>query len=219
MDSEELLNELIEAFIPVINKNIPKWIEDAGLDPWKEVVDGKETLGKINLGVCTAKVKASYDIKNMEGLSSLIIDNATLSNVDFSDLSKVTGDIKLNAELTSKLKADVSGKLKAECGVISESVKISGNVKATDVTGTGKGSFSADLSGGACLTTVKLSSLSLDYKDIDVNIDGLGIFNDFLDPLVDLIDDIFGSAIKGEIANAVKPVLNSLLEDELPYCL
>jgi hypothetical protein len=215
---ETALNALLVAFIPYLNKQLPPLIVSEGYDPWAKVVSGDDTLGKINLGICTAKVKASYSIKNMKGLSSLQVKTATVSNLS-GTADKVTGTLTMSMSLSSNLKADVSGSVKASCGSISEKAGISGDVKATGVTGTATGTFVADLDGNVCMDSATISKLSLKYKDIDVNIDGLGFFNSFTNELVDAIDALFGDAIEGEISDALKPVFNDLLKDLLPYCV
>ncbi len=217
---EETLNALIEKLLPILNASLPTYIEDAGLDPWDEVLSGKETLGKINLGICTAKVKAKYNIKNMKGLSSLVIQSLTVESMESSGETTVTGTMKLAAKLSSSLSAKIGGSVSAECGVVKESIGISGKATAKGVTGQGNLTYTAELSvGSSCFTALKVKSLSLDYDDIKVEIDGLGIFNSFLQPLIDLIDVLFGDAIKGEVADALKPVFNDLIGKELPFCL
>lgn len=128
--------------------------------------------------------------------------------------------MNVKAKLDSNLSAKVSGKLTAECGIISESVGLSGKVTAKGVTGSGKADFSATIDPGtSCLDTLKLTSFKLDYDDIKVEIDGLGIFNEFLKPLIDLIDAVFGGLIKTEVADALKPVITDLLGSVMPYCM
>ena len=218
MDATAIVNALIDAMLPALNAALPKAIKDAGLDPWKEVAKGSETLGKINLVVCTASAKASYSIKDMLGLSSIEITSADVTSLEGT--TTVTGTLTMAAKLNKNLSAKLSGKVSASCGIVSESVGISGSVTAKGVTGKATGDFTATLSvEQSCMTSVKITKFSLNYSDIDVKVDGLGIFNSLLDPLVDAIDDLFGDAIKGEVADALKPVLNDLLADELPFCI
>lgn len=220
MDVTKVLNALIAALIPTLNKALPPYIVSEDLDPWDDVVSGTETLGKIDLGICTASVKASYTIADMVGLSSVVITSMTVDTFDSANLPTVTGTLSMAAKLNKDLSAKVKGKVTAGCGGLSESVGISGKATASGVTGTGKGSFTATLDlPQSCFTEVKLTSLKLNYSKIHVDIDGLGIFNEFLQPLIDLINTVFGSAIKSEIAEALKPVLNDLIKDELPLCI
>ncbi len=215
---EDAIDELLAAYLPELNAAIPDLIVSSDLDPWKKVLSDDYTLGSINLGICTAKVKASYSITDMTGLATLLIDTAVVETIDVTDPDNITGTLSMTAELTDKLKAKVGGKVKASCGVISESVGINGSVKATSVTGKATADFTASVGATICLNSCKVTKFSLSYKDIKVEIDGLGIFNQFLGPLVDLINELFGDAIKGGIAGALKPVLNDLLKSELPYC-
>lgn len=218
MDTTAIVNALIDALIPTLNQELPQAIKDAGLDPWKDVVSDEETLGKINLGVCTASAKAKYSIKDMVGLSSMEILAADVTSLNGT--TTVTGTLTMSAKLNKDLSAKVSGSVSAKCGFISEKVSISGTVTAKGVTGKATGDFTATVGvPQSCLAAVKITSFSLDYDDIKVKIDGLGIFNSLLDPLVDAVDALFGKEIKTEIADAIKPVLNDLLADELPFCI
>jgi hypothetical protein len=221
MDTDAILNALLDALLPDLNAALPKAIQDAGLDPWGTVAQGSDTLGKINLGLCTAKVKASYSIKDMTGLSSIEILSATVeTSTTAASGTQATGTMALKARLNKSLSAKVSGKLSASCGGISESVKISGKITAKGVTGKGKGPYAATLGvPESCLQSLELSTFSLDYSSVDISIDGLGIFNSFLKPLEDVVTQLFKDAITTEVANAVKPLLNSLIADELPFCI
>lgn len=220
------INLLFEDLIPILNKELPPFIVSEGLDPMKTVVSGSDDLGKINLGICTAKAEADYSITNMKGLSSLVIETLTLDSCEINGdestdtLTEVLGTLSVSARLTSNLSADVSGSIKASCDGISEKVGISGTVTAKGVSGSGQGSFTATVAAHqSCCTKLTITKLNLNYKDIDVSIDGLGIFNDLLDPLVDAINDLFGSYIKDELSSVVKNVLNGLLKDTLPLCV
>lgn len=224
-----MLNELIAALLPVLNEALPPFIVSEGLDPMKTVVSDTVDLGSVDLGICKAKAEASYSITDMKGLSSLYIQELTVdltsTKIDGDESTEITtevvGSAYVEAKLTSNLSADVGGSIKASCSGISEKVGISGKVTAKGVTGKGTADFTATISATkGCLTQLHITSLSLNYSDIDVSIDGLGIFNDLLQPLVDAINALFGSYIKDELSSVVKSVLNDLLKDDLlPYCI
>ncbi|HEU4390483.1 MAG TPA: hypothetical protein VFV34_21950, partial [Blastocatellia bacterium] len=95
---------------------------------------------------------------------------------------------------------------------------LSGTATASGVTGSGKVGFTANLSPAkSCLTQLRLTNFALAYKHLDVKIDGLGIFNDLLEPVVDVISLAFGTAISSLIAGALVPVLNDLMNGELSF--
>lgn len=221
MDVESIINSLLAALLPTLNKQLPAFIKAEGLDPLEKVVSDDITLGKINLGVCTAKAKASYDIKDMTGLSSLVVETLTLDTITSqTNLADVTGTLSLSVKISSDLTAKVNGKVKAACGVISEKESISGKVTAKGATGKGKATFSAGISTSkSCLNDVTITSLSLNYKNVDASINGLGIFNEFLDPLVDAVNDLFGSYIKDALAPVVKKELNEEIDNIVPMCI
>lgn len=218
---EDSINNLLQALLPILNKAAPALIVSENLDPMATVVSGSSTLGKINLGICKASCKASYSIKNMTGLSSLEILTLTLDSCTQDSNNPITynGTLSLTAKLNSTLSTKVSGKIKASCSGISDSASISGTAKAKGCTGKGHATFVATISDQICLKSMTLSSLSLNYSDIDIDIDGLGVFNSLLDPLVDALNDLFGSYIKSDLSDVVEGVLDDLLEDELPLCL
>lgn len=221
IDTDGVINALLDALIPELNKALPPAIVAAGLDPWPTVVSGSDTLGKINLGICKASVKASYSIKDMTGLSSIEILAASVdgSSVTLPDGS-ASGTMNMNGRLNKSLTAKVSGTLKAGCGGLNEHVTISGSVSAKGVTAKVKGTYGATVGvPQSCLTSAHVDALTLDYSDLTIKIDGLGIFNDFLKPLEDAVLSLFKSQINSTIAAAVKPILNDLIEDELPFCI
>lgn len=219
-DYQTILNNLIEAFIPTLNDKLPDWISSQGLDPMASVISGDDTLGKINLGICTASAKASYDVKNMKGLSSLQIDSATLVIDDDASPSSITGTISMDAKLGDSLTTDAGGKIKAACGILSESVGISGSADASGVTGTIELNYTASVSSSeAELLNLDITSMSLNYSDLKVKIDGLGIFNDFLEPLEDLIFGVLGDWIKDTLSGVVEPIITSLLGDLVPFSI
>ncbi len=227
-DIEGMLNQFIAALLPALNAALPPFIVSEGLDPMKTVVSGSDDLGSVYLGVCRAKAEAKYSITNMTGVSSLYIETLTAemntTRIDGDEstdtVTTVDGTMSMAAKLTSNLKADVSGSIEASCGGISEKVGISGKVTAKGVTGKGDATFTATLSvSKSCLTACHITDLSLNYSDIDITIDDLGIFNDLLQPLVDAINALFGSYIKDELSSVVKGVLNDLLKDMIPYCV
>lgn len=224
-DVEGMINALIAALLPVINAEIPEVMVEEGLDPLEEVLSGSDTLGKINLGICTAKVKVNYNISDMKGLSSLYINSMEIDeckiNGDESNetITTVVGSAWISVELTSDLSAKVGGSVEASCGGIDEKVGLSGKVTAGGVKGKGSTDFTVTLSAEqACFEELKITDFSLSYKDIDVDIDGLGIFNEFLQPLIDLINDVFGDYIEDALSPVVKDALNGLLKDMMPAC-
>jgi hypothetical protein len=219
LDPNDLLEKLTAAVQIALNQKLPPYIVSEGLDPWGTVAKDTATIGSINLGVCTAKAKASYKITNMKGLSSIVLSDLKTSPATSS--GDITGTVTVNANLTTKLSSKVSGSVSAQCGILPKaSVGISGTATATGVSGKGTGTFTAHIgTEGACFTALDISSLSLDYKDIEVRIDDLGIFNTVLKPLIDLLDVFFGDTLKGEISKVTKDELNDLVHDMLPICL
>jgi hypothetical protein len=220
MDITGLLNGLIANMLPALNKTLSTRIVNAGLDPWPNVDAGSKTLGEIHFHHVDASVTASYAITDMVGLSSMVMTALTVETVDSSKLPTVSGTLDFAATVNAPLSAKVSGEVEAKVEPFHESQGISGTVTATGVTGTGVMDFTATLSfPQSCFTQLTLTTLTLDYADITVRIDDLGVFNDFIKPLTDVINDLFGNDIKTKISDALPPVLNDAIAANLPFCV
>lgn len=218
---EQLLNKMIQNMLPKINSGIQGAIKSGNLDPWGQVAHGSDTFGSINLGICHASIGANYNVNNMRGLSSFTINSLTVSNVhqDGGDASKLAGTLVLNAGLGSNLSAHAGGGVEAKCGFVHPNVGIGGTATVSGATGNAVGTFTASTNGGkVCLNTISIGSMAIDYSDISVSIDGLGIFNSILSPLTSAISNLFRGPIRGAIGSAVQPIINSNINDALPQC-
>lgn len=218
-----LLNLIIKKQLPAINSGIAGAIRNGHLDPWGQVHAATDNLGSINLGICHASANASYAIQNMRGLSSFNIQSLVVSetHTDPSDSNKLLGTVNLTAGLSAALSAHVGGAFEAKCGFIHPHVGIGGTATVTGTVAEAVGSFTATLdssSGKVCLTGIKVSGAAVDYADVKVSIDGLGIFNTFLDPLINLIISAFKGPIRSAISGAVTPIINSQIGGALPQC-
>lgn len=218
---EQLLNKMIANLLPGINSGIQSAIQKAGLDPWGQVANGSDNFGSINLGICDASANADYNVSNMQGLSSFTISSLVLSNAqtDPSDANKVVGTLTLACALTNNLSANAGGSFEAKCGFMHPSVGIGGSIAVSNTTGQATGTFFATLNGSqACLESVTITNLSIGFGNVDVNIDGLGIFNSFVSPLINAIVSLFNGQISGAIASALMPILNSKVNGAMPQC-
>jgi hypothetical protein len=216
---KDLLNALIKAKLPEINAAISNAIKSRGLDPMVDVLSGSDVIGSINLGVCEAKATASYTLKDLTGLSSFFINSLVITSANSNpDGSAVTGAIAMTAQLGSIIGIRVGGRLKAECGVIDESVGISGSVTASDVTITAAGDFTATVDSSICLTEIDVVSPGLNYGKVNIDIDGLGILNKLLEPLEDYILGLVKGPIINLIESNLTPVINSTIKGLLPIC-
>jgi hypothetical protein len=218
---EQLLNQMIQNALPSINGAIKNQIISNNLDPWGQVASGSDTLGSINLGICDASCNANYNVGNMTGLSSFAINSIVLSQTqtDPTDPSKLVGMVQVNASLGSNLSAGVGGGIEAKCGFIHPSVGINGSATISGINGLANGSFVATVSSGqVCLSSASISTMAISCDNINVSVDGLGIFSFLLDPLVNAIVGLFRGQITSAIGSAVTPVLNSKINGILPIC-
>lgn len=216
---QDLLNALISANLPTINSAIPPAIVSRGLDPMQNVTSGSDTIGSINLGICTAEAVASYVLQHLTGLSSFQINSlvVTSANADPSGTS-VTGTIQLNAVLTSNISIEVGGNFKAGCLYVTPSVGISGTATVSGVSISASGDFRASIGSQLCLTAIDVTNPALNYGNASISIDGLGILNELLSPLEDFILGLVKGPIIGLIQSAVTPPINSAIAGALPLC-
>lgn len=222
---QDLLNQMIKNQLPTINSAIQGTIKSKNLDPWGQVAHGSDHLGSINFGVFKLSSTANYNIGNMTGLSSFVIDSLDIQSVtaDPNDASKLGGHIHMTASLRSNISAHAGGGITGTfhnfIHNISESVGIGGTATASNVSTEASGGFTASVEGGKiCLSAINLSNVSVNYGSLNVSIDGLGIFNSLLSPLTDAIIGLFKGPIKGAISSAITPVINSQIKGVLPQC-
>ena len=216
---QDLLNEIIKEMLPKINSAIQNAISANHLDPWGQVASGSDTLGKIDLGICTASADASYAITNMRGLSSFTLDSIILNSASSGENNTVVGDVSVVAHMGSDLSTNVSGKFSAGCGFIHPSVGIGGTATVSGLSAHANGRYTASTSNGqVCLSELDVRSLTVDYGNVNVHIDGLGIFSSLLDPLVSAIVNLFNGDIKGDISSAVTPIIDREIAAVLPQC-
>lgn len=216
---QDLLNALILAKLPEINTAISSAIRSQGLDPMINVTSGSDTIGSINLGICTAEAVASYALQNLTGLSTLFVNSLVItSSTTTQDGSAMHGKVQLNATLRSDLGIHVSGNFRAGCGFIKPSVGLGGNITISSVSINATGDFDATIGNTLCLTEVDVMNPGLNYGNINVDIDGLGIFNSLLHPLENFILGLVKGPVINLIEGAVTPAINNALKGVLPQC-
>ncbi|CAM1359926.1 hypothetical protein [Tenacibaculum xiamenense] len=242
------LNKILEGLVPKINTIVDKLIVSEGYDPWKNIDSGKVSPGSINLGICSATVYAEYYLKNLTGLSSLEITEAEVvslnsiaeelakhpnqnevpaikkamgfSNLQNNSSDDLSGNIAIEARLNKSLSLQLGGSVGAKCGFIHPSVGLGGSISVNSITGSGSGNISVSAeSGKVCLSKIQIENLSFDFSNIDVSINGLGIFNVILDPLVNLFKGVIKDKVLPQIESLVKSKLNDVISGELPQCL
>jgi hypothetical protein len=220
IDITDIANALIDALLPRLNQALPGAIQDAGLDPWPTVAEAKTTLGKVPLGLCSAQAIAKYAVTDLKGLSSLEILSATAESVKLERFTHLEGSLTLEVRLEQDLTTKARGSIRAKCGLVGKSKRIKGTGRVVGVSGTAYGTFKATTGmTEQCLTEVNITRIDLDYDDIKVWIDHIGIFNLYLSVLVAAFSALLGSAIKVTAAAALVRVLNPLLASEVPMCI
>lgn len=218
---EDLLNQMIKNMLPQINGGIQQAIINGKLDPWGQVANGSERIGSIDIWICDASVGANYNVGNMQGLSSISISSITLSDTqtDPQDPAKLVGTIHVNASMSQNLNARLSGNVEAKCGPVHPNVSLGGSATASGLVASAAGFFSASVNDeSVCLDSISMSNMDVNYRDITVDVDSLGVFSFLLNPLVNVIVGCFRGQITSAIASALKPVINNQVNGILPQC-
>jgi len=216
---QDLLNALIKSQLPAINTQISSAIKGRGLDPMIHVTSGSDTIGSINLGICTAEAVASYDLQNLTGLSTLQINSLVIvSSTTNPEGTALHGTVKLDAVIKSNLNIHVGGSFRAGCGFIKPSVGIGGSIGISAVSINATGDFDATIGSQLCLTGIGVRNPGLNYGNIEINIDGLGIFNSLLRPLENFILGLVKGPIVNLIEGAVTPAINDAIRNVMPQC-
>ncbi len=196
---------------------------------------------------CRASAQANYNISNLRGLSSLQVNTLAIDTLDVSN-GLVDASGSLSAGLSS-VSLDAGGGISGSCraclgdlGCATAStgnVGISGSVSVPNITASGTLNLDGyygepnegensdpdpDLTIESCIIDdLFVDPLSITFGTPDISINGLGVFNDLLDPLIGLIDDLVGSSLEGSISDGVKSAINSALVDPetsvLPLCI
>lgn len=213
-----LINEAVKEVLPGLNKNIQASIRQDGLDPMTKVISGHENAGSINLGICTAHAGVSYSLRQLTGLSSLTIESVTVCGIS-GDINSFSSSISINLKLSKDLDCNVAGKVSAGCGFIHKSAGLSGKLDASGITLSATGV----LKGGASLQeqkvtiqSINVSSLNLEYKDVSVKIDGLGIFNSLLEIISSSISGIFKQYITSSLSQIITGIINEEMRSVFP---
>jgi hypothetical protein len=214
---QDLLNKMIQSKLPEINALLVRSIRSGGLDPKVNVTSGSQTIGRIGVWPFSVDAVASYNMQNLYGLSSLNINSMGIASVNISpDGAGLFGTIGLQATMSSDLRVHVGGEIRAarylSVGIGGNATMSSGSINAT-------GDFVATTGDQLCLTSIYVGNARINYGNININIDGLGIFNFLLDPLKNFILGQVKGPIINLIREAVVPPVNNALKDVLPQCI
>jgi len=218
---EDLLNQMIAAMLPQINGAIQQSVKNNHLDPWGQVASGNERIGSIDIFICDASVGANYNVVDMRGLSGIIINSIVLSKTqtDPQDPDKLIGSMNVTASMSQNLSARLSGNVEAKCGPVHPSIGLGGSTTVSGLVASAGGFFSARVDNDkVCLDSISMSNMDVNYSDLSVHVDSLGIFSFLLDPLVNVIVNCFKGQITQAIGNALKPEINNQVNGILPLC-
>jgi hypothetical protein len=211
---QDLLNALIRSKLPEINTALIGAIRSGGLDPMANVTSGSQTIGSIGIWPFRIDAVASYSLRQLTGLSTLFINSLVITSANATaDGSALRGTVSLQANLNSDLRMQVGGEFKA--GV---AVGIGGNVTMSAASINATGNFEATIGNQLCLTRISVSDPGLNYRNVQVNIDGLGFLNSLLRPLENFILGQVKGPIINLIAGAVTPAVNNALKGVFPQC-
>lgn len=183
---DELIANVNTRLIKEINCKFPVWMIDEHLDPLALVIKKEET-DSIDLGVCTAKASLKFRVKNLKGLSSMVVNSISLLDLEQEMSDKtgtVSGKCQVHLSFSKDISVDARASASAKCGIVKESIGISCSASVKGVKGVGEATFKANISEeGACFEMFKISNIDLNYDSLKNNIDfrvgNVGIFGMF----------------------------------------
>lgn len=215
----KLLNAILRENNGKLNSAIDSQITANGMDPMRSVKSGSASPGSIDLGICTASASANYGLSDLTGLSSFNIGSLEITNSHTTNNGgTLIGSVAMSASLKSSIAITIGGSLKAGCGFLSDSIGLSGRVSITGVTLGATGDFTATVGEQICLTEMHLGHIGINYANVSVHINDLGIFNILLTPVVDLIAGIVKGPVISLIEGAIGNPINSAISGFLPQC-
>lgn len=222
---------LSDLFDSKINQAIQSHLREANLDPLKTVVKGSQALGSLDLGVCTATTTAGYSVTDLTGLSSLTItpaldlDLSQLGNLLNNKKAALVGTLTVSGAFASSLSAKLHGDLDAACGELEHDFKFEGTASASGLSASAKGDVTIEATPTGflqpvtvCITAITLDSLTFELPTVDVEIEDLGVFNDLMNQLIEVIRSHIVTAFQTGVNELLKNALNELIKSELPFC-
>ncbi len=219
MDFKAILQKILNEALEGINVAIPRGIQAAGLDPWKDVYSDTIKFGIVSLPIGEATAQVEVSISDLTGLSSLRIKSLTVESVGTGRVASVS--LSLKSAFDSDLTAQLSGTVSASIDSFSPSVRLNGTTSISGVTGRGDASGGAKLRLGKpplCLTEFDVGSVSISYEDIVVKIGHLGELNDILQLVSRAVQKKVGKTITVKVPPAIQTVIHKAIESELPFC-
>ena len=215
----EILNDMIQENMGTIDKIVSKQIKSNGFDPAGGSSSGSANTGEIGYGGVSLECKLKYDVKGLTGLSNssfqkLHIDTAhiALGTHRFSG----TGSFKFGSRnhLTAHGSGSVTGTFENWVKNISKTVSVgakatingyylSGSVSVTGVIKNNKVTIESMI--------IEESNTHIGDVDVDVDVNGLGIFN----PVINLVAGAFANGFATLASNALDglfPLVNNVIK-------
>lgn len=239
----DLLNEFIEINIVGINRIMPEYIEQLGLDPMKDA--GSDHTDNINIyDGCTATV--SYNFSCLKGLRSISISRFEIMSIENGkenrDLlncpkklegSFIVGNVQIDAELGYEIQFNVKGNVeKIECNAISiplpSELMYSAIIHAKNVKSKNACiSLFAHINGKKlaleCIKITKfqishsesfIDHFTLEWKDTSIHIQ-IPKEKEITKAIIDLLKEKIDPVITPQIQSTVEKQVN----DNLPLCV
>ena len=223
------IRDYLNGNLTQINTNLDNGIIDNNMDPWGQAAYGSQTFTDIDLGVCRAESNGNFAVQNLTGLSTLNISDfeevAVLSPPSYGyDMYHGDGQCK---GTIGPMSADLNGYVRAHCGVIGAHVNPTGFISIGGIAFTMD--FEVNVSGTPepsdnefCINSLNVAGIEeFDLVgNIDVQIDGLGIFQSLLEPIINwVINNLLKSVLEGAIIMAILNSMNQELNSNLPTCI
>ena len=204
-----------------LNNHLAGLIQEAQLDPLTSVFTDSKMLGKMNLGLVSSDIISEFALTDLIGLASLniiSIDNTHLNR------DKLSFSLQANMplQLQQDLHTDINGEIRSRIGCFGQSMMISGHTKVTnvnvDATIKIQGEFKLHLTQPAEIefNQISIEDMLIDYDEIAIKINGLGVLNRFISPLSIVLSRILKSYLTKAADKDVITAINTKLTGLFP---
>ncbi|KAJ3228289.1 hypothetical protein HK099_004282 [Clydaea vesicula] len=210
-------NFFLNNIIPGFNDQIGFVAIDQKLDPLPGNLVSGSSEKSVNLGVCNAIGRVSYNVRNLKGLSSLALHNLILVS---GKTDNVNLTVNFQAHLSLSLIAEIHGDALAKCGLIKLNPGVDGQVVASNIeiqiNAEGKVIMNPDRTSE--LVSIIVDSSNLNWKRLDVDLSGINkIFNPVLDLAVLMIKQQFQKKIEDVIDGQINNAVTKALPIHIPF--
>jgi len=217
-----VIQENSDKLVLELNNHLADLIHEAKLDPIVDVFADAKTLGNIRLGLVSSDIVSEYALTDLTGLASL-----NIISIDNTHLTRDKLHFNLHAGMPLQLQQDlhtnISGEIRSRIGFFGQSMTISGHAKVTNVNIDasikiqGQVNLHLKKSPEILFSQLSIERMVIDYDEITVNVDGLGVLNRFISPFSVVLSRILKSYLTKAADREVIQAINTKLAALFPF--